>query len=100
VGGIKTNISLFRRILLDKDFRAGKLDTGFLDRLLADGPAEAAGSEEHAKIAAVAAGLFAALDPGARVNGAAASESARPQEAASAWKRAGLAEATKRIGNL
>ena len=35
VGGIKTNISLFRRILKDPDFRAGNLDTGFLDRLLA-----------------------------------------------------------------
>ena len=34
VGGIKTNISLFRRILKDADFQAGKLDTGFLDRLL------------------------------------------------------------------
>ena len=35
VGGIKTNISLFRRILKDPDFRAGKIDTGFLERLLA-----------------------------------------------------------------
>ena len=35
VGGIKTNISLFRRILKDPDFRAGNIDTGFLDRLLA-----------------------------------------------------------------
>ena len=35
VAGIKTNISLFRRILRDADFRAGKLDTGYLDRLLA-----------------------------------------------------------------
>src|SRR6204780_2294420 len=34
VGGIKTNISLFRRILRDADFRAAKLDTGFLDRML------------------------------------------------------------------
>ena len=35
VGGIKTNISLFRRILKDPDFRAGNIDTGFLERLLA-----------------------------------------------------------------
>ena len=35
VAGIKTNISLFQRILGDADFRAGKLDTGYLDRLLA-----------------------------------------------------------------
>src|SRR5258708_27689683 len=34
VGGIKTNISLFRRILHDQDFRAANLDTGFLDRML------------------------------------------------------------------
>jgi len=34
VGGIKTNISLFRRILSNPDFKAAKLDTGFLDRLL------------------------------------------------------------------
>ena len=34
VGGIETNISLFRRILTDPDFRAAKMDTGFLDRLL------------------------------------------------------------------
>src|SRR5580658_8841556 len=33
VGGIKTNISLFRRILADADFCAAKLDTGFLDRM-------------------------------------------------------------------
>src|SRR5207237_2469421 len=44
VGGIKTNIPLFRRILRDADFRAAKLDTGFLDRLLSakeDRPADA-----------------------------------------------------------
>ena len=35
MAGIKTNISLFQRILRDADFQAGKLDTGYLDRLLA-----------------------------------------------------------------
>ena len=39
VGGIKTNLSLFRRILGDPDFQAGKLDTGYLDRLLQSRPA-------------------------------------------------------------
>src|SRR6201984_943818 len=34
VGGIKTNISLFRRILNDPEFQAGRFDTGYLDRLL------------------------------------------------------------------
>src|ERR1700686_1190440 len=34
VAGIKTNISLFQRILGDADFQAAKLDTGYLDRWL------------------------------------------------------------------
>ncbi len=33
-GGIKTNLGLFRRILADKDFQSGKIDTGYLERLL------------------------------------------------------------------
>src|SRR5581483_5485515 len=61
VGGIKTNISLFRRILDDPDFQAGKLDTGFLDRLLARPTAESDGRDSD--VAAIAAGLFAVLDP-------------------------------------
>jgi acetyl-CoA carboxylase biotin carboxylase subunit len=60
VGGIKTNISLFRRILGDKDFRAAKLDTGFLDRMLKRTNDEPADSEA-AEVAAIAAGIFAAL---------------------------------------
>ncbi|MBS1820960.1 MAG: acetyl-CoA carboxylase biotin carboxylase subunit [Acidobacteria bacterium] len=35
VGGIKTNISFFRRILSDPDFRAANIHTGYLERLLA-----------------------------------------------------------------
>src|SRR3954469_3284878 len=69
VGGIKTNLSLFRRILQDPDFRAGRLDTGFLDRLLSK-PAPPAALEvdgvdrtaERTRVAAIAAGIFAALD--------------------------------------
>ena len=38
VGGIQTNIELFRRILNDAGFRDGQIDTGFLDRLMASGP--------------------------------------------------------------
>src|SRR5579872_3586840 len=37
IGGIKTNVSLFRRILRNEDFQAGKVDTGFLDRLMESG---------------------------------------------------------------
>src|SRR5579864_2886112 len=61
VGGIKTNISLFRRILTDADFQAGKVDTGYLDRLLKSKAPEVMG--ENAEVAAIAAGIFAILDP-------------------------------------
>jgi acetyl-CoA carboxylase biotin carboxylase subunit len=35
VGGIRTNIPLFREICADEEFQAGRLDTGFLDGLRA-----------------------------------------------------------------
>jgi acetyl-CoA carboxylase, biotin carboxylase subunit len=68
VGGIKTNVSLFRRILKDPDFRAGKIDTGFLERLLTRPPVET--DPRRPIIAAVAAGIFAAMDPKATFAGA------------------------------
>src|SRR5579864_5640063 len=64
VGGIKTNLSLFRRILNDAEFRAGKLDTGYLDRLLARPGVDAPRDEHAAQVAAIAAGVFAVLEPG------------------------------------
>jgi acetyl-CoA carboxylase, biotin carboxylase subunit len=60
VGGIKTNISLFRRILGDGDFRAAKLDTEFLDRMLKRSEDRPEDSRAEAA-AAIAAGMFAAL---------------------------------------
>ncbi len=90
VGGIKTNISLFRRILKDAEFRAGKLDTGYLDRLLARPEADAARDGKAEQVAAIAAGVFAVLDPGtgSEVNGAGT-------EQASNWKRVGRSEALR-----
>ena len=61
IGGIKTNLSLFRRILRDPDFRVGKIDTGFLERLLASPVAES--DPRLPIVAAVAAAVFAATDP-------------------------------------
>src|SRR5579871_5023289 len=94
VGGIKTNLSLFRRILNDPDFRAGRLDTGFLDRLLEKPQAQEDADGNAARIAAIAAGVFAVLDP----------ETARKEPASangggghghSNWKRIGREEALK-----
>ena len=98
VGGIKTNISLFRRILGDADFLAGRLDTGYLDRLLEKRPPEVKG--EDAEVAAIAAGLFAVLEPtsGVTSNGAAPAMGARGAtngSAASGWKKAARTEALR-----
>src|SRR5437879_12945844 len=68
VGGIKTNISLFRRILGDQDFQAGKPDTGYLDRLLHTN--QVSSRDQHADASAIAAGIFGRHDSGsATVNG-------------------------------
>ncbi len=93
VGGIKTNISLFRRILDDPDFQAGKLDTGFLDRLLA----RSSNGPEHpdGDVAAIAAGLFAVLDPPMPTDGTGASGTSAAEQPASAWKKAARADALK-----
>jgi acetyl-CoA carboxylase biotin carboxylase subunit len=54
VSGITTNLGLFSRIMRDESFRAGKLDTGFLERL----PREEAGREigDADLVAAILAG--------------------------------------------
>ncbi|HTR23720.1 MAG TPA: acetyl-CoA carboxylase biotin carboxylase subunit [Terriglobales bacterium] len=91
VAGIKTNISLFRRILRDADFRAAKLDTGYLDRLLAKSEGDASARAPEPRIAAIAAGMFAVLDPSSNKNGTAAERAPRPSN----WKEKGRAEALR-----
>ena len=92
VGGIKTNISLFRRILNDPEFQAGNVDTGFLDRLLAR-PAVAASARET-DVAAIAAGIFEMLDAGAKESASATGNGAHAPDgnASASWKRAGRLE--------
>ena len=73
IGGIQTNLSLFRRILLDQGFRNAAIDTSYLERLLTGCPmiTEERSSEVIVgllsdtppippEIAAIAAALFAA----------------------------------------
>jgi acetyl-CoA carboxylase, biotin carboxylase subunit len=91
VGGIKTNISLFRRILRDPDFQAGNIDTGFLDRLLKK-PVVVPGREaEEIQIAAIAAAMFAQSDPKA---GQCAEGNGNGQ-ATSGWRRSARIEALR-----
>lgn len=98
VGGIKTNISLFRRILADPDFRAGRLDTGFLDRLLANPQLNATEDEKHdgkARVAAIAAGLFAVLEPEAVSSNGTVSSASKGEDVISKWKLSARAEALR-----
>jgi acetyl-CoA carboxylase, biotin carboxylase subunit len=62
IGGIRTNLKLLRRILDDADFQAARIDTGYLDRLLAKPAAEGAEATtaDTAEAAAIAAVLLAA----------------------------------------
>jgi acetyl-CoA carboxylase biotin carboxylase subunit len=97
VGGIKTNISLFRRILSDPDFRAAKIDTGFLDRLLKQPRAEVAPDPGAIDVAVIAAGIFAVLGPaGAGANERlAGNDNVNKPNASSNWKIAAHREATR-----
>jgi acetyl-CoA carboxylase biotin carboxylase subunit len=99
VGGIKTNISLFRRILSHPDFEAGKIDTGFLDRLLKekhDRP-EAQIDPQAREVAVIAAGIFAALGQAAAGAGERAVPTATPEKLnkPSNWKIAAQKEALR-----
>ena len=95
VGGIKTNISLFRRILRDPDFLAGKVNTGYLDQLLERTPAVQQEVRDGDRgVAALAAALFFRLENGT----GAAGEGTRPAAngassgTVSNWKRAARVE--------
>ncbi|MFY9912386.1 MAG: acetyl-CoA carboxylase biotin carboxylase subunit, partial [Candidatus Sulfotelmatobacter sp.] len=100
VGGIKTNISLFRRILCDPDFQAAKLDTGFLDRMLKRSEAADSGrnqkdNSQAAEVAAIAAGMFAALGAtgSAPRNGAGAAVASDAKNGNTNWRAASRREA-------
>jgi acetyl-CoA carboxylase biotin carboxylase subunit len=57
VGGIRTNIGLFRRILEDEDFQAARIDTSYLERLLANSSVMD-GADVPKEIVAIAAALL------------------------------------------
>lgn len=84
VDGVKTNLELFRRILSNPDFIAGRVDTGLLARMEMKKPVSAE-SEQHA--AAIAAAIFQSLESqDARAAGASL-------QIPSAWKNAARVEA-------
>ncbi len=112
VSGIRTNVSLFQRILRHPDFAAGRLGTGFLDRLLAGAngrpQAEPAHGLSAQQLAAIAAALFAATEAASVASAAggtsrvlssdsgSANGATRPSAAAgSGWKQTGRREALR-----
>jgi len=87
IGGIKTNISLFRRILTDEDFRLARIDTGYLERLLASAPVASDKANVPEDVVAVAAALFATTVEKERTS---ASEFAQQSRWAQAGRQEGL----------
>jgi acetyl-CoA carboxylase, biotin carboxylase subunit len=65
VGGIRTNIPFFRSLAKRPDFLAGNLDTGFIDRFLAEGfPPRDRDDPETELVAMLAAALESRHDAG------------------------------------
>ncbi len=94
IGGIKTNLPLFRRILEHPDFVAARIDTGFLDRLLASKADVSKETEAMAQIAAVSAALFAATASQKNNQNGSATEINKQAEVSS-WKRTARAEGVR-----
>jgi len=96
VGGIKTNISLFRRILSHPDFQAAKLDTGFLDRMLKQrqNQPEPRSDPQAEEAAVISAGMFAVLGQAAAgaAERAVLTDPANKTSAPSSWKAAARRE--------
>jgi acetyl-CoA carboxylase biotin carboxylase subunit len=92
IGGIRTNLSLFQRILRDPNFRAARIDTGYLDRLLAE-PRVANDLNETENAAALAAGVFEYLKNGSSGTKKASNTAPVGHEfSANGWKMLGRRE--------
>lgn len=95
VGGIASNLGLFREILDDDDFAAGRIDTGFLDRLIPNrSTAVSPMNGNGEKVAAIAAALMQSAR-----NGKASSTNnggnGAPHPASDRWKRVARQEALR-----
>jgi acetyl-CoA carboxylase biotin carboxylase subunit len=87
VEGIETSIPFFSWIMDDEDFRAGRFDTGYIDRIiprmLEEAPPSASSTD-----AAIAAAAILEFEEMQRIR--------LPEARDSAWKRAGRAEGMAR----
>jgi acetyl-CoA carboxylase biotin carboxylase subunit len=91
VAGIKTNTTLFRRILSDSDFLRGEIHTKWLDELLRR-PYSAEGEQgSAADVAAIAAALWQATQSASSTN------SPAQEQSNSRWKLEGRREQLDRM---
>ncbi len=78
VDGIKTTLGFFRDVLLDEDFAAGRIDTGFVARWLERRSPNSVSAEDHERVALLTAAVHAARQSPEQV--------AHPSANGSAWK--------------
>ena len=88
IGGVKTTIPLFRALLTREDVRAGRFDTGFLDRLLASG--EVAGGGDVPLAIEEVAVMATALAP--VLGGSGRTPSVPAPRTSGGWRRAARLE--------
>ena len=60
VDGIKTTVGFFRDVLLDEDFTAGRIDTGFIARWLERRSSDSQSPEDHERVAVLTAAVHSA----------------------------------------
>jgi acetyl-CoA carboxylase biotin carboxylase subunit len=90
IGGIKTNLSLFRRLLAEPEFRKAEIDTGYLDRLLSASKPKPQSDEHKMEIAALAAAMMNGVG-----STPAASNGVVPQSHNGKWKRTARMESLR-----
>jgi acetyl-CoA carboxylase, biotin carboxylase subunit len=85
ISGIRTNVSLFRRILAEPEFLSGEIHTKWLDQLLAQPRPPAIPPRPGTEVAAaIAAAYWESLQPGSSSSG-----SQTPSTGPSRWRQEG-----------
>jgi acetyl-CoA carboxylase biotin carboxylase subunit len=91
IDGIRTTVPLFKALLQDEDFRAGRLDIGMLDRKMTQGELAADPKIELPELAIIAAGLEH-LERQSRSSGAPLAARGRREQ----WRRTARQESVRR----
>ena len=97
IGGIQTNLGLFRRLLADPEYQRAEIYTRWLDEWLARAPAAAAPGKSALPESLETAAVLAAALFHLSSNGAGANSFAKgPEKTESAWKQEGRRAALSR----